>query len=62
MLRQVKAPIREEKVSMEARIRNKEKVLAGLKGREQETAPGYCENCRLRYAELSAVGLALLQS
>ena len=58
MLRLVKAPTREVTVPVEARIRNKEKVLAGLKGREQDTAPGYCENCRLRYVDLSAVSPA----
>ena len=60
MLRQVKAPIREEPPTKEARIRNREKVDAGLKGREQDTAAGYCENCRLRYTDLSVVSWQLL--
>jgi len=43
-------------VTIEKRIRNRERVEAGSKGvKEQDTAPGYCENCRLRYDELSTV-------
>jgi regulatory subunit for Cdc7p protein kinase len=43
-------------VTIEKRIRNRERVEAGSKGvKEQDTAPGYCENCRLRYDDLSTV-------
>ena len=55
MLQQAREPVREAKPPYEERLRNREKVEAGLKGREQDTAPGYCENCRLRYADLSVV-------
>jgi regulatory subunit for Cdc7p protein kinase len=55
MLEQARRPVREGNVSAEARKKNRAKVEAGLKGREQETAAGYCENCRLRYNDLSVV-------
>ena len=59
MLRQARAPVQEIKPSVEARIRNREKVDAGLIGRGQDTAAGYCENCRVRYPDLSVVCLSL---
>ena len=55
MLQQARAPVHETHVTAEMRIKNREKVDAGLKGREQDVAPGYCENCRLRYNDLSVV-------
>ena len=58
MLQQAREPVREPQPTVAQRIRNREKVEAGLKGKEQDTAPGYCENCRLRYENLSAVSLS----
>ena len=55
MLQQAREPICEKKPTVEERVRNRERVEAGLKGRDQVTAPGYCENCRLRYSDLSVV-------
>ena len=55
MLQQAREPICETKPTVEERVRNRERVQAGLKGRDQVTAPGYCENCRLRYSDLSVV-------
>ena len=55
MLEQARQPIREKDISYEARMANRAKVESGSKGREQETAPGYCENCRMRYNDLSLV-------
>jgi len=55
MLQQAREPVRERKPTYEERVQNREKVEAGLKGREQDTAAGYCENCRLRYSDLSVV-------
>lgn len=43
-------------VTVDRRIRNRERVEAGIKGiKEQDTSSGYCENCRLRYDDLSSV-------
>nr|XP_018262127.1 uncharacterized protein I303_05142 [Kwoniella dejecticola CBS 10117]OBR84285.1 hypothetical protein I303_05142 [Kwoniella dejecticola CBS 10117] len=53
MLQQAREPIQETEVTVQMRMRNREKVDMGLKGREQDTAAGYCENCRLRYTDLS---------
>lgn len=62
MLRKQRAPVEhDETISVEKRIRNRENVDAGCKGvKEQDTAPGYCENCRLRYDDLSVVSPPLL--
>ncbi|WVR06539.1 hypothetical protein IAU60_003570 [Kwoniella sp. DSM 27419] len=53
MLQQAREPLVDPSITAQARMRNREKVDMGLKGREQDTAPGYCENCRLRYTDLS---------
>ncbi|WRT67995.1 uncharacterized protein IL334_004970 [Kwoniella shivajii] len=53
MLQQAREPVNENPVSVQARMKNREKVDMGLKGREQDTAAGYCENCRVRYTDLS---------
>jgi len=55
MLDQAREPVINSEITVEMRMRNREKVDAGLKGREQESAAGYCENCRLRYNDLSVV-------
>lgn len=55
MLQQAREPVQNTAVPIETRVRNREKVDAGLKGKDQDTAPGYCENCRLRYTDLSVV-------
>ena len=55
MLLEARGPNTEPPPTVEARVRNREKVDAGLRGREQEVASGYCENCRLRYNDLSMV-------
>lgn len=56
MLDQARQPVKDD-ISVEMRIKNREEVDAGIKGREQETAAGYCENCRIRYNDLSLVSL-----
>ncbi|WWD05102.1 hypothetical protein V865_003174 [Kwoniella europaea PYCC6329] len=53
MLQQAREPVHETSITVQMRMRNREKVDMGLKGREQDTAAGYCENCRLRYTDLS---------
>ncbi|WVN90534.1 uncharacterized protein L203_105770 [Cryptococcus depauperatus CBS 7841] len=53
MLRQSREPLIESHIAPHVRARNREKVELGLKGREQDTAAGYCENCRLKYNDLS---------
>jgi len=55
MLEQARSPVTDAGITAEMRIKNREKVENGLKGREQETAAGYCENCRVRYSDLSVV-------
>lgn len=57
MLRSQRAPFVEpEPIKTEKRIRNREKVEAGARGiKDQDTSSGYCENCRLRYDDLSTV-------
>lgn len=55
MLQQTREPIHDPTITVAERIRNREKVEMGLKGREQDTASGYCENCRLKYSDLSVV-------
>jgi regulatory subunit for Cdc7p protein kinase len=55
MLEQARLPVTDAGITAEMRIKNREKVENGLKGREQETAAGYCENCRVRYSDLSVV-------
>ena len=54
MLRQARQPVKEEEVSAEVRFANHQKVWQG-KGNDQDTAPGYCENCRLKYNNLAIV-------
>lgn len=63
MLRKQRAPhVDEEVIDVERRIRNREKVEMGTRGvKDQDTSAGYCENCRLRYDDLSAVSLPLLR-
>lgn len=56
MLRLARDPCADE-VTYEERVKNREKVDLGLKGRDQDTASGYCENCRLRYQDLSVVSV-----
>jgi regulatory subunit for Cdc7p protein kinase len=58
MLQQARAPVKDAKVTYEMRWENRRRVEAGLKGRDQDTAPGYCENCRLRYTDLSVVSIS----
>ena len=57
MLRKQRAPVEHDpEVTVERRIRNREKVDAGYRGiKEQDTSAGYCENCRLRFDDLSVV-------
>jgi regulatory subunit for Cdc7p protein kinase len=57
MLRKQREPAPEDAmVTIERRIRNRERVEAGIKGvKEQDTSSGYCENCRIRYEDLSSV-------
>ena len=59
MLRKQREPaVADSMVTIERRIRNRERVEAGIKGvKEQDTASGYCENCRLRYDDLSSVSI-----
>jgi hypothetical protein len=58
MLMSAREPVFEPTVTDEQRRENRAKVDAGLKGKDQDTAPGYCENCRLRYSDLSVVSVA----
>ncbi|TXT15995.1 hypothetical protein VHUM_00498 [Vanrija humicola] len=53
MLKQLKAPTTMAKPSYDERVRNREHVDAGYKRKDQDTASGYCENCRVRYQDLS---------
>lgn len=53
MLKQLRAPTTQTKPSYEERVRNREHVDAGYKRKDQDTASGYCENCRVRYNDLS---------
>lgn len=53
MLKQLKAPTTMAKPSYDERLRNREHVDAGYKRKDQDTASGYCENCRVRYQDLS---------
>nr|XP_031864403.1 uncharacterized protein CI109_000317 [Kwoniella shandongensis]KAA5531475.1 hypothetical protein CI109_000317 [Kwoniella shandongensis] len=53
MLQQARDPVQDPSITVQMRMRNREKVDMGLKGRDQDTAAGYCENCRLRYSDLS---------
>lgn len=55
MLKQLRAPTNMTKPSYEERARNRDQVDAGYKRKEQDTASGYCENCRVRYTDLSVV-------
>lgn len=57
MLRRTREP-KEEVYSKEIRVANHEKVYC-QGGKEQDTAAGYCENCRLRYPDLSIVSWVL---
>jgi regulatory subunit for Cdc7p protein kinase len=57
--KQKQVSVDDSMVSIERRIRNRERVEAGVKGvKEQDTAAGYCENCRIRYGDLSTVSLS----
>ncbi|WOO76811.1 Sporulation-specific protein 6 [Vanrija pseudolonga] len=53
MLKQLKAPTTMAKPSYDERVRNRELVDTGYKRKDQDTASGYCENCRVRYQDLS---------
>ncbi|ORY30567.1 hypothetical protein BCR39DRAFT_466540 [Naematelia encephala] len=53
MLQQARGPHPAEAITADARRRNRLKVEAGLKGKDQDTTAGYCENCRLKYNDLS---------
>lgn len=53
MLHQLRAPTTMTKPTFDERVRNREQVDAGYKRKEQDTASGYCENCRIRYTDLS---------
>lgn len=60
MLRQIRAPTNMTKPTYDERVANREMVDAGHKRKEQDTASGYCENCRIRYTDLSVVSVTLL--
>ncbi|KAK4689703.1 regulatory subunit for Cdc7p protein kinase, partial [Tremellales sp. Uapishka_1] len=53
MLRQAREPAKVEPIPVKERLMNRERVEEGSKGRDQDTAAGYCENCRVRYNDLS---------
>ncbi|BEI93977.1 uncharacterized protein CcaverHIS019_0604360 [Cutaneotrichosporon cavernicola] len=53
MLHGIRNPTTLAKPSYDERLANRELVEAGQKRKEQDTASGYCENCRIRYADLS---------
>lgn len=62
VLRRSREPaVADSMVTIERRIKNRERVEAGTKGvKEQDTASGYCENCRIRYDDLSSVSSILI--
>ena len=62
MLKQLRAPNNLVKPTFEERVKNHEEVEAGYKRKDQDTASGYCENCRIRYTDLSVVSSALRDS
>ncbi|KLT43247.1 hypothetical protein CC85DRAFT_244511 [Cutaneotrichosporon oleaginosum] len=53
MLQGIRKPTNLPKPTFEERLANRELVDAGQKRKEQDTASGYCENCRIRYTDLS---------
>ncbi|GMK57303.1 hypothetical protein CspeluHIS016_0401370 [Cutaneotrichosporon spelunceum] len=53
MLHGIRNPAALTKPDYDERLANRELVDAGQKRKEQDTASGYCENCRVRYADLS---------
>ncbi|EIW67729.1 hypothetical protein TREMEDRAFT_33322 [Tremella mesenterica DSM 1558] len=54
MLRQARGPAQDDpSVTKSMRESNRRKVEAGFKARSQETSSGYCENCRLKFTDLS---------
>lgn len=55
MLQQAREPAKPIPLTKAQRIANREKVDAGQKVKEQDSAPGYCENCRVRYSSLASV-------
>jgi regulatory subunit for Cdc7p protein kinase len=56
MLQQARQPARENPdITYEMRLANRDAVDEGIKAKEQDTAAGYCENCRVRYSDLSLV-------
>lgn len=57
MLRQLRGPTAQTKPSYEERRANRQRVDAGLDQKDQDTASGYCENCRIRYTNLSIVSV-----
>lgn len=58
MLQRVRAPAEVDRsLTVEKRIENRAKVEASLKGKDQDSAPGYCENCRVKYPDLSQVSI-----
>lgn len=55
MLHQLHAPTTMRKPTYDERVTNRQHVDSGFKRKEQDTASGYCENCRIRYTNLSVV-------
>jgi regulatory subunit for Cdc7p protein kinase len=56
MLRQARAPVVDNgRITYEMRVENRRKVDAGIRSKNDNQSAGYCENCRLRYTELSDV-------
>jgi regulatory subunit for Cdc7p protein kinase len=53
MLHGIRNPTGLTKPTYDERLANRELVDAGQKRKEQDTASGYCENCRIRYTDLS---------
>jgi regulatory subunit for Cdc7p protein kinase len=54
MLQQARAP-RYEVITGPIRRANREKVDARAKTKDQDASTGYCENCRMRFTDLSQV-------
>ena len=56
MLRQARGPVPDDpNVTAAMRIQNRKNVDAGLRARSQDTGAGYCENCRIKFTDFSAV-------
>lgn len=59
MLRAQKAPWNGPEPTREERMANRQKVDNMARAQQQDLAPGYCENCRVRFNSLAAVSLGL---